>query len=74
MLGGVRATRNLQVGENRDLRYIVAEPGFTPAFIQMGLACTASPAEAGAMEASAKAETNAEKAAKANGNTVGSDP
>jgi hypothetical protein len=29
MLGGVRATRNLQVDENRDLRYIVVELGFT---------------------------------------------
>ncbi|KAF2498281.1 kinase-like protein [Lophium mytilinum] len=69
MLGGVRATRNLQVGHNRDLRYIMVELGFTPAFMGMGLACTADKKEDGSVEDASRKETEVEeKAAKANGN------
>ncbi|OCK77133.1 kinase-like protein [Lepidopterella palustris CBS 459.81] len=69
MLGGVRATRNLQVGHNRDLRYIMVELGFAPAFMQMGLACTSAQKEGGAIDETSKQETKVEEmAAKGNGN------
>lgn len=36
-LGGNLGTRNLQTGANRDLRYVMAELGFVPMFMQMAL-------------------------------------
>lgn len=36
-LGGNRGTLNLQSGANRDLRYVMAELGFVPMFMQMAL-------------------------------------
>ena len=36
-LGGNRGTRNLQTGKNPDLRYVMAELGFVPMFMQIAL-------------------------------------
>lgn len=37
ILGGNRGTANLQSGRNGDLRYVMVELGFAPAFMQMAL-------------------------------------
>ena len=44
-LAGNRGTYNLQRGANRDIRYVMIELGFTPAFMQLALGSTLGEAQ-----------------------------